>query len=109
MLEPSLPRFGNVGDKVVIRAVLHNATNTAGEADVEIAFDDLVRATETRKHVTLQPKADVPIDLPVEFVGTGLAKWRWVAHFHPADNQVSTRTLSKLRCRLVIRRRFCEK
>jgi uncharacterized protein YfaS (alpha-2-macroglobulin family) len=27
MLEPALPRFANVGDKLAIRAVVHNATD----------------------------------------------------------------------------------
>src|SRR3954471_3270787 len=39
MLEASLPRFGNQGDKLVLRAVLHNNTDRAGEADVELQLD----------------------------------------------------------------------
>ena len=44
MIEASLPRFGNLGDKVTLRAVLHNNTDAAGEADVELQLDSTAKA-----------------------------------------------------------------
>lgn len=81
MIEATLPRFGNFGDKIVLRAVLHNNTDTAGEADVELQLDSTAKAAETKRHVTLPAKASIPIDFPAELVATGHAQWRWSARF----------------------------
>jgi len=81
MLEASLPRFGNVGDKLILRAVLHNTTDMAGEADVELALDATAKANEVKRHVTLPARGSVPIDFPAELVATGRAKWRWSVRF----------------------------
>lgn len=85
MLEASLPRFGNVGDKLVLRAVLHNRTDMAGEADVELALDSTAKANEVKRHVTLPAHGSVPIDFPAELVATGHAKWRWSVRFVSAS------------------------
>src|SRR4051812_27595683 len=81
MLEASLPRFGNQGDKLVLRAVLHNNTDTAGEADVELQLDATANASETKRHVTLPAHGSVPIDFPAELIATGHGQWRWSARF----------------------------
>lgn len=81
MIEASLPRFGNVGDKLVLRAVLHNNTDAPGEADVELRLDPTAKATETKRHVTIPAKGSVPIDFPAELVATGHAQWQWSARF----------------------------
>jgi uncharacterized protein YfaS (alpha-2-macroglobulin family) len=86
MLEATLPRFGNVGDKVVLRAVLHNNTDAAGEGDVELQIDATAKATETKRHVSLPAKGSIPIDFPAEFVATGHAQWRWSARFTGGTN-----------------------
>ena len=85
MIEASLPRFGNVGDKVTLRAVLHNNTDAPGEADVELQLDPTAKAGESKRHLSVPAKGSVPIDFPVEFVATGHATWRWSARFK--DNQ----------------------
>ena len=81
MLEASLPRFGNLGDKLVLRAVLHNTTDLAGEADVELQLDATAKAAEAKRHVTLPAHGSVPIDFPAELVATGHAQWRWSVRF----------------------------
>jgi uncharacterized protein YfaS (alpha-2-macroglobulin family) len=81
MIEASLPRFGNFGDKVVLRAVLHNNTDTAGEADVELQLDSTAKASETRRHLSVPAKGSVPLDFAAEFVATGHAQWRWNVRF----------------------------
>src|SRR3954452_8969005 len=81
MLEASLPRFGNQGDKLVLRGVLHNNTDTAGEADVELQLDATANASETKRHVTLPAHGSVPIDFPAELIATGHGQWRWSARF----------------------------
>jgi len=86
MIEASLPRFGNFGDKLVLRAVLHNNTDVAGEADVELLLDATAKATDTKRHVTLPAKGSIPLDFPVELVTTGHAQWRWSVHFSGGTN-----------------------
>ncbi len=81
MIEASLPRFGNFGDKLVLRAVIHNNTDAAGEADVELQLDATAKATETKRHLSLPAKGSVPVDFPAELVATGHAQWRWSVRF----------------------------
>ncbi len=52
MLEPATPRFANVGDKLVLRAVVHNTTAQAGEVKVGIQLDATASAAETERTVT---------------------------------------------------------
>src|SRR4029077_7599617 len=50
MLEPALPRFGNVGDKIILRAVVHNNTEFDGEAEIEVRLDQVARAARPHTH-----------------------------------------------------------
>src|SRR5213075_2366799 len=81
MIEAVLPRFGNFGDKLVLRAVVHNNTDTAGEADVELHLDSTAKAAETKRHISLAAKGSVAVDFPAEIVATGHAQWRWSVRF----------------------------
>ncbi|MEN3370029.1 MAG: alpha-2-macroglobulin [Verrucomicrobiota bacterium] len=81
MLEASIPRFGNLGDKLVLRAVLHNTTDVAGEADVELQLDATAKAGETKRHVKLPAKGSISLDFPAELVATGHAQWHWSVRF----------------------------
>jgi len=81
MLQPSLPRFANVGDALSLRAVLHNTTDQDGEAEVALTLDATVKAAETTRKISLPAHATVSVDFPVEFIETGKAKWKWAAHF----------------------------
>jgi uncharacterized protein YfaS (alpha-2-macroglobulin family) len=87
MVEASLPHFANLGDKLVLRAVLHNSTDVAGEADVELQLDATAKAAEVKRHVTLPAHGSVPIDFPAEIVATGKAQWRWSVRFVSTDKK----------------------
>ena len=91
MLEASLPRFANLGDKLILRGVLHNTTDLAGEADVELQLDATAKTAEAKRHVTLPAKSSVPIDFPTEIVATGKAQWRWSVHFVSNDKKTEFR------------------
>jgi uncharacterized protein YfaS (alpha-2-macroglobulin family) len=93
MLEASLPRFGNLGDKLVLRAVLHNTTDLAGEADVELQLDSTAKAAEAKRHLSLPAHGSVPIDFPAELIATGQAKWRWSVRFTSGQNAELTDAL----------------
>lgn len=81
MLEPALPRFANVSDKLTLRAVLHNTTDLDGEAEVRVDFDGSVKAETKTQKIALKAKATTALDFPVEFVETGTAVWKWTVHF----------------------------
>jgi hypothetical protein len=97
MIEPSVPRFANVGDLIVLRAVVHNTTEQAGEAKVRIQFDKTVMSNfEPAKNtgaplmleqtVSIPAKGLVAVDFnknrdELDIVGTGDAKWVWSAEF----------------------------
>ena len=87
MLEPSLPRFANVGDKLTVRGVLHNTTDIAGSVDVELQLDATAKAVETKRRVALPAHGSVAVDFPVEFVALGRAQWKWSARFSGADGK----------------------
>ncbi|HEX4641786.1 MAG TPA: MG2 domain-containing protein [Chthoniobacterales bacterium] len=80
-IEASLPRFGNFGDKLVLRAVVHNNTDAAGEADVELQLDSTAKAAETKRHISVPAKGSVPVDFPAELVAIGHAQWHWSVRF----------------------------
>ena len=81
MLEPSLPRFANVGDKIVLRGVLHNMTDQDGEVDVKLELDNTASAAETTRRVALPAHGSLAVDFPVEFKEIGKAAWKWTARF----------------------------
>jgi uncharacterized protein YfaS (alpha-2-macroglobulin family) len=85
MLEPSLPRFANVGDSLLLRAVLHNTTDFSGEAEVILELDDTARADHKSRRVSLPAHGSLAVEFPVEFTGIGAAIWKWTARFVSAD------------------------
>ena len=81
MLEPATPRFANVGDQMVLRAVVHNTTEQAGDATVRIQLDATASAAETERTVKIPAKGSVAVDFPIEVREIGDAKWLWTAEF----------------------------
>ena len=84
MLEPSLPRFANVGDKLILRGVLHNTTDHAGDVEVALELDETAVAEITTRWVSLPAHGSLAVDFPVEFKHAGEAKWKWTARFKAA-------------------------
>lgn len=89
MLEPSPPRFGRVGDKVVVRAVLHNTTKQNAEAEVKLHLDVLAKTDEPAKKITLPAGGTATLDFPVELQGIGEAVWTWLGTFTPKDGSAA--------------------
>jgi uncharacterized protein YfaS (alpha-2-macroglobulin family) len=81
MIEPATPRFANVGDQVVLRAVVHNTTEQAGDATVRIKLDETATAAETERTVKIPAKGSVAVDFPIEVREIGEAKWLWTVEF----------------------------
>jgi uncharacterized protein YfaS (alpha-2-macroglobulin family) len=91
MIEPALPRFGNVGDKIILRAMVHNTTELSGEADVEMQLNEVARAGQHQQRIALPAKGSMAIDFPIEFVAMGHAKWQWRVNFRSADGKTEFR------------------
>jgi uncharacterized protein YfaS (alpha-2-macroglobulin family) len=85
LIEPALPRFANITDRLVARGLIQNQTPNAGEVLVTLALDDKVKADGAAR--TLSRRVAVPangsavVEFPVEIVDTGDAKWLWKARF----------------------------
>ena len=94
MLEPSVPRFANVGDHITLRAVVHNTTEQAGEVSLWLRLDETASAPSglrakgywpvIEQTVSLPAKGSVAVDFPIvinDLSETGEAKWVWSAEF----------------------------
>jgi uncharacterized protein YfaS (alpha-2-macroglobulin family) len=90
MLEPSLPRFGNVTDTVTARAVLFNQTGHAGEVELSVQLDENARSDDTAlvsRKVWIPATSSLAVDFPVEFKRAGLTKWLWRARMTGAAGE----------------------
>jgi alpha-2-macroglobulin len=85
MIEPALPRFANVGDVIALRAVIHNTTDLAGDADIRVDFDNTLKTPHHSQVIPLAAKQTTAIDIPVEFASTGTATWKWTVKFKSGD------------------------
>ena len=92
MVEPSLPRFANIGDEITLRALVHNQSKRAGEVRVELALDDHAVSLSpsdgeragvrgSPQTISLTPGASSYVEFPVRFTEAGTAKWTWRAKF----------------------------
>ncbi|MGK0187333.1 MAG: hypothetical protein ACI9R3_003120 [Verrucomicrobiales bacterium] len=84
MIEPGLPRFANVGDRLIAKAVVHNTSTHNGEFTVELKLDDKadhagaeLESVRARK-VSLASGQSRTLDFPVAIVAVGEAKWQWL-------------------------------
>ncbi len=85
MIESAMPAFANIGDKLVLRAVVHNSTDAGGEAKVTLHLDERGRAAETTRTLSLGAHASVAIDFPVEVLTAGTSQWNWSVVFTGAN------------------------
>ena len=104
IVEPSLPAFANVGDRIDLRAVLHNNTERRLTLDVSLELDDIANfasddlpkiipaqfapATDTTRRrsrrIDLAAGETSALTFPVQFKNIGTAKWQW--HCTTADD-----------------------
>ena len=85
MLEPSMPRFANVGDEIMLKAVLHNTTQAAADLDITLQIDDHLQFPQSKeehsasKSIQLAAGQSKATLFPVRFVKTGTATFKWKA------------------------------
>jgi uncharacterized protein YfaS (alpha-2-macroglobulin family) len=97
MLEPALPAFATVGDKLSARAVLRNSSTASGEAEVTLRLDDKTEpATPLVRRLTIAAGAAAAIDFPVEFKNPGTAHWIWSARLNAGATPLTDAVQSDL-------------
>jgi uncharacterized protein YfaS (alpha-2-macroglobulin family) len=85
ILEPALPGFANITDRLVARGVVQNQTGRAGDVIVALKLDG--RAAGATPESPLAGRVAVPargsavVEFPVLFTETGESKWLWEARF----------------------------
>jgi len=91
MLEPALPNFATVGDRLIARAVLQNRSSASGEAEITLQLDDKTKdQTPIVRRLTIGPGASQAIDIPVEFQNPGNAHWIWTARLNELSDAVES-------------------
>ncbi|MBN2508151.1 MAG: hypothetical protein JXQ71_15805 [Verrucomicrobia bacterium] len=99
MIEPALPRFANVTDRLAARALVLNHTDQAGTVLVTLQLDTKAApdppptpASSTPPVLTnalhLPPHGSAPVEFPLRVVAPGDARWTWNVRFtqpHAAD------------------------
>ena len=95
IIEPALPAFANLGDDLILQAVVHNTTATPGRFEVTLLADATIELPsnqgqvqpialggapgprEWRSMVDLGAGQSTGLPIPVKFTQTGDAIWTW--------------------------------
>jgi uncharacterized protein YfaS (alpha-2-macroglobulin family) len=85
VIEPALPAFANITDRLIARGLVQNQTATAGEVVVTLELDGKAKASEVSatlaRQVTIPDNGSAVVEFPVELTDTGNATWLWKARF----------------------------
>lgn len=87
MIEAAAPRFAHVGDRLVLRGVLHNTTGVSGQATVRLQLDEKASADSTEQIVRLPANGSGTVDFPVEVNESGGVEWTLSAQFTGAGGE----------------------
>jgi uncharacterized protein YfaS (alpha-2-macroglobulin family) len=98
MLQPAVPQFARVGDRLLARAIVHNQTGRARRLTARLVLDATARAADSAllaRSLRLAAGASRTVEFPVEITTPGAARWRWeltAAGDHPpAGDRVESR------------------
>ncbi len=92
MIEPALPRFANLTDRIIARAVVLNQTDHQGDIAVTLQLDDKAVVVTNgaagppvsqtlSQTVRVAAHGSTVVEFPLQFVQTGTAQWIWRACF----------------------------
>jgi alpha-2-macroglobulin len=85
VIEPALPRFANITDRLIARGLIQNQTPNVGEVLVTLDLDDKAKADGAERtlsrRVTVPANGSAVVEFPVELVDTGDTQWLWKARF----------------------------
>lgn len=80
MLEPALPRFAHVGDRITAKGIVLNHTDQRMQTEVTLTLDSLATTSQPLvQRVTLEPHGTAAVAFPLEFTEAGSAVWQWKA------------------------------
>jgi uncharacterized protein YfaS (alpha-2-macroglobulin family) len=81
MLEPSPPAFAHEGDRIRVKALLQNTTNTLGVWKVSLKLDSTTSSADQilTSDVQVEAKGQATVEFDVTFANTGTANWTWTA------------------------------
>ena len=103
IVEPALPAFANVGDRIDLRAVLHNNTDKPLALEVRLELDHTAvfpalnapryrpaglhdgaktpadTSTSRTRRIELAARETTALTFPVDFKNVGIALWKWSA------------------------------
>jgi len=101
MIEPALPSFANITDRILARGLVHNQTARDSEVVATLELDGTARAAEaeaTLRRIAFVPaNGSIAIDFPVEFTEAGQARWVWKARFTvPGDGDFTDAVESRI-------------
>lgn len=91
MVEPALPRFANVGDRLLARAVVHHLQGATGQVEVTLTLDQTARGKGAASNILTRlvktgSQGSVRVDFPIEIIAAGPAQWTWQAR-HSGNHQ----------------------
>ena len=119
MTDPALPRFVNVGDRLLARAMVHNLTSESRSVEISLQLDQYaspwsptnngpdsfaVLLKDIRqvqgpsnslfliKTIPIQAGASTVVDFPIQLVKPGSARWIWAVHFVETPDSSSLKT-----------------
>jgi uncharacterized protein YfaS (alpha-2-macroglobulin family) len=103
-LEPALPAFANLGDRLQARAVLHNRTALDGVIEVALELDEHAAFAPTNGTETPSPRrlrlpagTTTTVEFPVAFKQAGPARWIWRAQWiEPAGEAFQDAVVARL-------------
>ena len=92
MLQPIVPRYANVGDRIDVKALVHNRSAASGRFRVSLEMnenstivrdhvideDEEAQTSWHREEVTIAAGASVTVPFPVNFTRPGEAVWEWL-------------------------------
>ena len=85
VIEPALPAFANLSDRLLARALVQNQTEQAGETIVTLELDDKAKldreGDQLTKRLTVSAHGSALVEFPLQFTEPGSARWIWRVRF----------------------------
>lgn len=83
IVEPALPRFATITDRLAARAVVQNQTSREGIVAVALALDSKAKSSDgvLERRVSVPANGTAVVEFPLEMTDVGLAQWTWSVRF----------------------------
>ncbi len=85
VIEPALPAFANITDKLIARGVIQNLTTNAADVVVTLQLDDKVKDANAgqplSRKVSIPANSSTAVEFPLQLADLGTATWIWKVSF----------------------------